>query len=149
MTLGLMLLASMLFTPTVAEAVFSGTASRVMTVTTAKLAAPDAVQTVSTASCEKAGGDSKLTITVGSLAEVPGANLHELTVFNPAGEPIETVVLDAGGYVYPKTDQWKTMIGTWTYEIHGSYAVPGSTNVWEGPPLSRTVICPDRAGKGG
>lgn len=140
---GLVVLGTLLFTPTVAGAVFSGSTSKAMSVATAKLAAPTAPQTAWSATCERSTqGNSLLTVTITSYAKVAGANRHELTVFYPGNTPMQTKVLAAGQTQYPFTGNSRSMSGTMTYEIRGSYVVPGSTNVWQGPPLTRTVTCP-------
>lgn len=144
MVAGLAVLGTFLFTPTVAEAVFSGSTAHVMSVTTAKLAAPNAAQIVWSATCVRGTqAESVLTITVGSYAKVPGANRHVLTVLSPSGAPHPTKVLaETGQTQYEVRNTSRLMSGTWTYQIHGSYAIPGSSNIWQGPPISRTVICP-------
>lgn len=143
-------LAAMLLTPSVAQVVFSGSAAQTMSVTTAILAAPDPALTVTSATCDKVKGDSVASVTVDTYATVPGANQHEPTVVGPAGNVVHHSVLEEpGGDQFTFGDKWRKMSGTWTYQIHGSYAVPGSNKVWVGPPLTRTFTCPDKRGNPG
>lgn len=138
-------LITMLFTPAIAQAYFSGVAQEAMTLTTAELAAPDANGTPQAGSCMKENSESVVTVDVETYAEVPMANSHELKVINPSGEVVHEGYLEMdGGNHYVGSGKRPEMAGTWVYEIRGVYEVPGSDNAWVGPALSGTFDCPGK-----
>lgn len=138
-------LGTMLFTPTVAQAYFSGVAEEAISLTTAVLAAPDANGTPHAGSCVKEKSQSIVTVAVETYAPVPLANRHELKVISPSGEVVHEEYLEnEGGNTYVGYGKRPEMAGTWVYEIRGVYEVPDSANAWAGSALSGTFDCPGK-----
>ncbi|MBT2534291.1 hypothetical protein J7E83_19595 [Arthrobacter sp. ISL-48] len=121
-----------------ANASFIGTDRADTSYTTATLLAPAEQQTNVTVTCDVLL--LRATITVKNFGRVSQANFHEVKIYSGSGtSPVFTGDLSQqSGKTYTAT---YLVSGTWRVEIRGLYKVPGSTNVWTGPPLTRTVAC--------
>jgi hypothetical protein len=119
--------AVLVFSPGIAQAVFTASVTGQVSASTFSMAAP--VGAAVTASCPSG---RKLNITVTSYGTVPRATSYEFTVSDPDGTPVPTT-----GGTYADHPAAK---GTWTYRIRGLYTVT-ATNVWKGQPFEGTIDC--------
>jgi len=126
---------SMMAGPAAALAAFSDTGSASPQYSAMRLLAPTAADVVMT--CTANG--VKVAVDVNSFAEVPGANYHEIKLYNPSGTLEFTGDLSKNaGKSYKSGIQ---SVGIWTFEIRGYYKVPGTVNTWKGSALTGTLTC--------
>ena len=121
--------------PAAALAAFSDTENATLQYSAMRLVAPASADVVMT--CTANG--TKVAVDVNSFAEVPGANYHEIKLYNPSGTLEFTGDLSKNaGKSYKSGIQ---PVGTWTYEIRGYYKVSGTANMWKGSALTGTLTC--------
>lgn len=126
---------SMMAWPAAALAAFSDIENATAQYSAMRLLAPTGADVIMTCSANGA----KVAVDVDSFAEVPGANYHEIKLYNPRGTLEFTGDLGKNaGKSYKSGIQ---PVGTWTYEIRGYYKVPGSTNMWKGSALTGILTC--------
>jgi hypothetical protein len=126
---------SMMAAPAAALAAFSDTGNANVQYSAMRLVAPGSADVVMVCSANGA----KVAIDVNSFAEVPGANYHEVKLYNPSGTLEFTGDLSKNaGKSYKSGIQ---SVGTWTYEIRGYYKVPGTANMWKGSALTGALTC--------
>jgi hypothetical protein len=126
---------SMMAGPAAALAAFSDAEDASSQYSAMRLLAPTGADVVMTCTANGA----KVAVDVNSFAEVPGANYHEIKLYNPSGTLEFTGDLSKNaGKSYKSGIQ---SVGTWTYEIRGYYKVPGTTNTWKGSALTGTLTC--------
>jgi hypothetical protein len=121
-----------------ANASFRATGHAETSYSTATLLAPAEQPTNITVTCDVLL--LRATITVKNFGRVAQANFHEVKIYSGSGtSPVFTGDLSQpSGKTYSAT---YLVSGSWRVEIRGLYKVPNSTNVWTGPPLTRTLAC--------
>lgn len=81
----------------------------------------------------------RATITVNSHSTATHANYHEIKIYDRTGKLEFTGDLSKpSGKTYTSGYE---IIGTWSYEIRGSYKVPGTFNTWTGKALKGNLSC--------
>ncbi|MGK3958156.1 hypothetical protein ACLKOZ_18420 [Arthrobacter sp. R4] len=122
--------------PGSAFAAFSGMNHVATPFSAATLPAPAAHQTTVTIECALVLS----TIAVTRYDRVLNANYHELKIYSGSS----TTPVHTGDLSKPAQRKFSSAMlftGSWRVEIAGQYRVPGSTNVWTGPPFIKYLQC--------
>lgn len=127
-------LLAMIAAPAAAVAIFTDGDRATPEFSAASILAPGSADV--TIVCQNGG---RVTVTVNSYSAATYANYHEIKIWNNSGN------LEFTGDLSKTTGRTYTSgpghVGNRTYEIRGSYKVPGTTNTWTGKALKGTLSC--------
>ncbi|GLU59575.1 hypothetical protein [Paenarthrobacter ureafaciens] len=127
-------LLAMMTAPAAALAIFTNVDRATSEYSAASIPAPATANV--TMVCQNGG---RVTITVNSNSTATYANYHEIKIYDRSGS------LEFTGDLSKSTGRTYSSgpghAGNRTYEIRGSYKVPGTTNTWTGNPLNGVLSC--------
>ncbi len=136
-----LILLTLLWAPSAANAAFTSTQQASQAVSTETIL-PPATASVSMTCDNRFLWWARSKITVTSYASATArANYYDIRIFKPSGDlaaTAEITKVSASPYTYTSGIE---VIGTWKYEIRAYYKVPGSTNIWSSQALTGTLNC--------